>query len=130
MENLHLTSRFISYTHTHMRKILTIIGIPLCLAVAFAIGIISRPSSVPTVNAEWTPEALGIVRTITTSREDWEKATAALVKAEATLKTAKKDVANAEAAGKGADLILCAKFQARYDRTAGRLVLDVNCPLF
>lgn len=122
-------SHFLS-THTHMKKSLTLIGIALCVIFSFAIGIWSRPAPVvQPANAEWSQEALNVVENIKTANANWKTADANLTAAKKLLDDANTDKMRAEAAGKGADLTLCASFQARYDRVTGKIVADENCPL-
>lgn len=117
--------------NTHMTTTHKIIGATVTLLIAFLIGIWSRPdtTTVTKANAQWAPEALSMVDSIKQSGAEWQDAQNRLKQAQAAMTGATLDVYRAEAAAKGADLTLCAKFQARYDRKSDALVPDANCPL-
>lgn len=77
----------------------------------------------------WPQEALSIVVSIEQSGDQWQNSQDNLAIGQKIINEAQNAMTRAEAAAKGADLTLCAKFQARYDRTNKILVADAACPL-
>lgn len=122
---------FISSHKTHMKKFAIITGTILCMAAAFALGIRLNPDTtgVAKVNATFGPEAQSLVDSIKASGREYTSAANDQASAIKLLDDAKSRLVRSAAAGKGADLTLCAKFQARYDRATDALIVDANCPL-
>lgn len=114
-----------------MKKALIITSAALVIIGSFALGILSNPGSkiAPPATAQWAPEALQLVDQIKTAGTNWQTGQTDLVAATEAVKKANEKITRAEAAAKGADLTLCATFQARYDRATDKIVSDANCPL-
>lgn len=77
---------------------------------------------VPEASAEWSPEALQMATSIADDIEQYGSGSTLV-------EQGSKMMREAEAAAKGKDLVLCAEFKARYDRTTKQLVTDEACPL-
>lgn len=100
------------------------------VVVALGLMALHNPTPVvPKAEASWAPEALSIVESIKSSGKDYKSASDEIEALQANLIEAQSKITRAEAAGKGADLLLCSKFQARFDRTTQTLISDQNCPL-
>lgn len=113
-------------------KYVLITGITLILIGTFCFGMFMNDNEhkpFPEAAAAWSPEAVQLMQAIQGANDEWNTAQEKIDVAEQHLKDAMNDKLRAEASGKGADLILCAKFQARYDRTTLSLVPDASCPL-
>lgn len=128
------TSQFISFLKTNMRnpKIFFIIG--FFVIVIFAVVFI-RPAKAPVENTQedwkksWQPEALALVESIDVSTAEWNVAKNELALAEKAAADAKMAKFRAEAAAMGADLLLCARYQAIFDRSTRTLLKVKECPL-
>lgn len=114
-----------------MKKPITYVVSSLSVAVVILgfIAIHKAPAPVQKAEASWAPEAIQIVESIKSSSDDWKEAQHEYENAMRNAEEATLRINRAEAAGKGADLMLCSKFQARFDRTSGQLIPDASCPL-